>query len=428
MLSYDIESATAEAVKRIIERGGDVLAPSIARSRPIVDAVRKEGDAAVTRYAREFDGHMGDSFLVPIDTIRTAPSRISPALMSAMTESKRRIETYHSKQRLKDFEFKDTCGVFGQKVVPLGRIGIYAPGGTASYASSVLMAAVPARVAGVDEIALFTPSKSGVIDDAILAAADIVGIEEVYAIGGAQAIAAMAYGTETVRRVSKIVGPGGAIVTAAKLLVRKDCEIDFLAGPSEVLIISDSSSDPALIAAEMLAQLEHDPRAVALTVSTSAKVIEESMVLLGEMVRTAKRRAIVKASAEKGAIFLKVRSLKQAVQISNDFAPEHLLIDTRDPEALLDEVKAAGSVFLGRWSSVAFGDYCAGTNHVLPTMGMARSRSALSVYDFVRTIPYQRLTRNGAERLAPVVAEMAKAEGLPAHASAANARTGGDDK
>jgi histidinol dehydrogenase len=428
MLSYDIESMTADVVRRIIDRGGAMLDPSIARARPIVDAVRKDGDTAVTRYAREFDGHMGASFLVPVDTIRTASSRIPPALMSAMTESRRRIESYHAKQKLKGFEFKDTCGVFGQKVVPLGRIGVYAPGGTASYASSVLMAAVPARVAGVDEIALFTPSKNGVVDDAILAAADMVGIEEVYAIGGAQAIAAMAYGTETVRRVDKIVGPGGAIVTAAKLLVRKDCEIDFLAGPSEVLIISDSSSDPALIAAEMLAQLEHDPSAVALTVSTSTKVIEESMALLGEMVRTAKRRAVVKASAEKGAIFLKVRSLKQAMQISNDFAPEHLLIDTRDPEALLDEVTAAGSVFLGSWSSVAFGDYCAGTNHVLPTMGMARSRSALSVYDFVRTIPYQRLTRKGAKRLAPVVAEMAKAEGLPAHASAANARTDGDDK
>jgi len=428
MLSYDIGSVTAEAVKRIIDRGGAMIDSSIARARPIVDAVRKDGDAAVIRYAREFDGHMGDSFLVPVDTIRTASSRIPPALMSAMTESRCRIEAYHTKQRLKSFEFKDTCGVFGQKVVPLGRIGLYAPGGTASYASSVLMAAVPARVAGVDEIALFTPSKNGVVGDAILAAAAIVGIEEVYAIGGAQAIAAMAYGTETVRRVAKIVGPGGAIVTAAKLLVRKDCEIDFLAGPSEVLIISDSSSDPALIAAEMLAQLEHDPSAVALTVSTSTKVIEESKAVLGEMIRTAKRSTVVRASAEKGAIFLKVRSLKQAMQISNDFAPEHLLIDTRDSDALLDEVTAAGSVFLGRWSSVAFGDYCAGTNHVLPTMGMARSRSALSVYDFVRTIPYQRLTRKGAERLAPVVAEMAKAEGLPAHASAANARTGGDDE
>jgi histidinol dehydrogenase len=428
MLSYDIESVTAEAVRRIIDRGETVLAPSIARARPIVDAVRKGGDAAVTRYAKKFDGYMGGSFLVPVDTIRTAPSRIPPALMSAMTESRRRIEAYHLKQRLKGFEFEDACGVFGQRVVPLGRVGIYAPGGTASYASSVLMAAVPARVAGVDEIALFTPSKNGVVDDAVLAAADIVGIEEVYAIGGAHAIAAMAYGTETVRRVAKIVGPGGAIVTAAKLLVRKDCEIDFLAGPSEILIISDSSSDPAYIAAEMLAQLEHDPSAVALTISTSDKMIGDSMALLGEMIRSAKRRDVVEASAEEGAIFLKVRSLQQAMQISNDFAPEHLLIDTKDPEALLDEVTAAGSVFLGRWSSVAFGDYCAGTNHVLPTMGMARSRSALSVYDFIRTIPYQRLTRKGAERLAPVAAEMAKAEGLPAHASAANARTGGDDK
>ncbi|MDH3364962.1 MAG: histidinol dehydrogenase [Thermoplasmata archaeon] len=428
MLSYDIETVTPEEIKQIVNRGEAALESSLERARPIVETVRKDGDAAVIRYAKEFDGFGGGSFTVPPSTIRSAPSRIPSALLSAIKDSRRRIEAYHIKQKLKGFEFKDSCGVFGQKVVPLERVGIYAPGGTASYASSVLMTAVPARVAGVEEIVLCTPSKNGVVDDVVLAAASIVGIEEVYAIGGAQAIGAMAYGTETVRRVAKMVGPGGAIVTAAKLLVRKDCEIDFLAGPSEVLIITDSSTDPALVAVEMLAQLEHDPNAIALAISTSNKVIGESMNLLGGMIQKAERKDVIEVAAKKGAIFIKVRNLRQALQISNDFAPEHLVIDTRDPEALLDEVRAAGSVFLGKWSSVAFGDYCAGTNHVLPTMGMARSRSALSVYDFVRTIPYQELTRKGAERLAPVAAKMAEAEGLPAHASAANARTGGDDR
>ncbi len=428
MRSLDIESLTVDEAMRLVDRQDAALARSNERAKDIVDAVRRDGDAAVARYAKKFDGYRGGPFRVPIDAIKDAPSRVPSALMSAINESRRRLEAYHIRQKLPSFEFKDSCGVFGQKVVPLRRIGVYAPGGTASYASSVLMAAVPARVAGVSEVALFTPTKNGVVSETVIAAANAVGIDEVYAVGGAQAIAAMAYGTESIRRVDKIVGPGGSIVTAAKLLVRKDCEIDFLAGPSEILVICDSSADPALIATEMLAQLEHDPSAIALTVSTSSKVIEESMALLDEMIPTADRREILKASAESGAVFLKVRSLRQAVQFSNDFAPEHLLIDTKNPEALLNDITAAGSVFLGRWSSVAFGDYCAGTNHVLPTAGMARSRSSLSVYDFVKTIPYQRLTRKGAKRLAPVVTELAEAEGLPGHAVAANARAGGDEK
>ena len=427
MLSYDIESISEEEMDRIMRRGDTALTEALQMAGPIIDAVRLEGDAAVLRYAREYDALSSDSFVIPAGVVRKAPSRIPETLLSALEESVRRIEKYHRNQRLNEFEFRDDCGLFGQKVVPLERIGVYAPGGTASYASSVLMAAIPARVAGVNEIFLCTPSRGGAVDDAVMAAASLTGIEEVYAIGGAQCIAAMAYGTETVRKATKIVGPGGAIVTAAKLLVRKDCEIDFLAGPSEVLILSDDSSDPTLIASEMLAQLEHDVNAVALTISTSERVINESKEELARMLSKAKRRELIEKAAERGAIFLKVRSLEEALRVSNEFAPEHLMIDTERPEAALREVRAAGSVFLGRWSSVAFGDYCSGPNHVLPTGGMARSRSALSVYDFVKTVSYQQLTMKGAEKLAPAAAAMAEAEGLSAHASAAKARTRGDD-
>ena len=427
MLSYDIETVSEEEIERIMRRGDAALTEAVQVAGPIVDAIRLEGDAAVLRYAREYDALSSESFVIPAGAVREAPSRIPETLLSALEESVRRIERYHRSQRLDEFEYRDDCGLFGQKVVPLERVGVYAPGGTASYASSVLMAAIPAKVAGVDEVFLCTPPRDGEVDDVVLAAASLVGIEEVYAIGGAQCIAAMAYGTETVRKATKIVGPGGAIVTAAKLLVRRDCEIDFLAGPSEVLILSDDSSDPALIASEMLAQLEHDINAVALTVSTSEQVIHESKAELARIMSKAKRKELIERAADRGAIFLKVRSLEEALRVSNEFAPEHLIIDTERPEAVLRKVRTAGSVFLGRWSSVAFGDYCSGPNHVLPTGGTARSRSALSVYDFVKTVPYQQLTRKGAEKLAPVAAAMAEAEGLSAHASAARARTQGDD-
>lgn len=427
MLSYDIESASAEEIERVMRRGETAFEESLDRARPIVDAIRRDGDSALIRFAEEYEGFKGRSISIPNSALKRAASRIPSALLSAFKQSQRRIESYHSRQMLRGFEYEDSCGTFGQRVIPLRRVGIYAPGGTASYASSVLMAVVPAREAGVKEIVLCTPSKEGEMNDAVLAAAYLAGVDEVYAVGGAHAIAAMAYGTETIRPVLKIVGPGGAIVTAAKQIVRKDCEIDFLAGPSEVLIIADGDAEPELIAKEMLAQLEHDPNAVAMMVSTSEGVLEQSKALLDEMSQHAERRDVVKASAEKGAVFLKVRSIQQAVQISNEYAPEHLLIDVKDPDELLDKVECAGSVFLGKWSSVAFGDYCAGTNHVLPTMGTARSQSALSVYDFIRILPYQKLTEKGAERLAPTAVEMARAEGLPGHASAAIARAGGDE-
>jgi histidinol dehydrogenase len=247
-------------------------------------------------------------------------------------------------------------------------------------------------------------------------------VTEVHPVGGAQSVAALAYGTETIKRVQKIVGPGGNYVTAAKLLVRNDCEIDFLAGPSEVLVIADSGADVEAIAADMLAQLEHDPSARALLVTDSSKTIGLAKEAFERQLARAERRQVASMAAEKGAIFVLARSIEDATGFSNEYAPEHLLIDVRRPRAVLDKVRSAGSVFVGPYSSVAFGDYCSGTNHILPTRGAAAMKSALAVYDFLKVIPYQEISGKGAAQLAEIVDEIARAEGLPAHAYAANLR------
>jgi histidinol dehydrogenase len=425
MLRLEYGSMSAEDLDKVLRRGSTSMDEAVATARPIVEAVRREGDRALLRFAKKFDGFKGTAIRVPLGDAKAALSRLPSGVRSSLRLSKKRIEGYHSRQRLNGFEFKDSCGVFGQMVVPLERIGIYVPGGGASYASSVLMCAVPAKIAGVEDIVVCTPARSGKIADAVLAASYLAGAREILSVGGAHAIAAMAYGTETLQAVSKIVGPGGIVVSAAKSLVRADCEIDSIAGPSEILIIADTAAKPMLVAREMVAQLEHDPTAVAVLVSPSSRVLDKVSESLVQMMDHAERRDILRRSSAEGAVLVKVRNLSEAIEFSNMHAPEHLLIDTRDPRKLLPEVRNAGSVFLGSQSSVAFGDYCSGTNHVLPTMGTARSKSALSVYDFLKIVPYQELTQSGARQLAPVVEKLAMAEGLPNHAAAARARAGG---
>ncbi len=424
-MRYDYSSMSADDMREVLRRGGTSMDNAVTVARPIVEAVRRGGDRALMRYARKFDGFKGGSFLVTRDAMDAAISRVSSPILASLKLSKKRIQVYHKKQRLNAFEFEDSCGVFGQKVVPLERVGIYIPGGTATYATSVLMTAVPAKVAGVEEIVMCTPARNGRVEDVVLAAAFIAGVDEIYSVGGAQGIAAMAYGTESIPVVSKIVGPGGSIVSAAKMVVRSDCEIDSIAGPSEVLIIADSTAEATLVASEMVAQLEHDPAAVAVLVSPSSRLLDQTFLALKQMIGRADRKDILERSFDEGAVFLKVRNMSQAVEFSNAYAPEHLLVDTRNPRELLKSIRNAGSVFLGQISSVAFGDYCSGPNHVLPTMGTARSRSALSVYDFLKIVPYQQLSVQGAAKLAPVVAVLAEAEGLPNHAIAARLRARG---
>ena len=424
MLTYSLSDMTPDAIQSLLRREGVDLESFKTSAEKIINEVREKGDRALLKYAKEYDGFSGRSLTVSLDRIRSSRKRVPKDLLKALDVSKRRIEAFHSRQKLDAFEYRDGCGSYGQKVVPLDRVGVYAPGGTAKYMSSVLMACIPARIAGVGEISLCSPGRAGAIPDEILVAADMCGVTEIHPVGGAQSIAAMAYGTKSIKRVQKIVGPGGPYVSAAKLLVRNDCEIDFLAGPSEILVIADSSSDPESVAADMLAQLEHDTLARAVLVTTSQSLLEAVKVELRLQIKQAVRREIAEKSAKRGAIFILARSLSEAVRFSNRYAPEHLLIDVEKPRSLLRVVKNAGSVFLGSSSSVAFGDYCAGTNHILPTMGVASMKSSLSVYDFLKILPYQELNAQGAAALAPTVEAIARSEGLPAHAAAARRRAG----
>ncbi len=423
MRTYELSRMTPSQKRAVLTREGVDIAGAMALARQVVDEVRRRGDPAVLKYAKKYDSFEGTSLTFSASKIRAARERVPKRLVRAMELSKRRIEAFHRRQRLSSFSYTDQCGEFGQRVVPLQRVGVYIPAGTADYVSSVFMCCVPASIAGVDQIALCTPGKKGRVADAILAAADMCGIDEVHPVGGPQAIAALAYGTDSISRVQKIVGPGGAYVTAAKLIVRNDCEIDFLAGPSEVLVVSDGRGDPRMIASDMLAQLEHDQYARSVLVTSSRSFLESVREELGTVVKSSERREITARSAREGAVFVLADSVREAVDFSNEYAPEHLMIDTARPANILPQIRNAGSVFLGGRSSVAFGDYCSGTNHVLPTKGAASMRSALSVYDFLKIIPYQSISREGAEKLAETVDVMARAEGLPAHAEAAIIRT-----
>ncbi len=423
MLTHELRNMTADQLNAVMTRKDVDLSDAIEKVRPIVDGVRAGGDGRLVEFARSFDGFKRGPLTIPKEEICSARGRIPAGLLRALTAAKKRIERFHSKQTLKPFEFRDDCCVLGQKVVPLERVGVYVPGGTADYMSTVLMACVPARIAGVEEVALCTPGRAGRVPDAILASANLCGVTEIHPVGGAQSIAAMAYGTESIPRVQKIVGPGGAFVTAAKLLVRNDCEIDFLAGPSEILVIADARADPQMVASDMLAQLEHDPLARAVLVTDSKKIADEISRELDLQLAKAIRGEIASRAAEKGAICIITSSISEAVRFANSYAPEHLLLAVGKPGLLLDDVKNAGSVFLGNYSSVAFGDYCSGTNHILPTKGVASMRSSLSVYDFLKIIPYQSISEAGAVKLSRVVDVLARSEGLPAHAEAALIRS-----
>lgn len=396
------------------------IEPSV---RMIIDDVRQRGAQAVAEYVKKFDGAILSYFRVAEEEIARAIQKTPKKLAAALTEAARNIGKFQKKQMVSAFRIRSRTGILGQNVRPFARVGIYAPGGTANYPSSVLMGCIPAKVAGVPEIVLCTPPKAdGAIDSAVLVAADLAGATEIYKIGGVQAIAAMAYGIDEMLPVDKIVGPGNKYVTVAKRLVSADCDIEFLAGPSEILIIADDSADAEMIAYDMLAQLEHDPDAKAVLVSISEEFAKGVLAKIDELKGRLPRKKILETAVERGMTILVSGVLEDAIDFANDYAPEHLLLATRDADDVMKNICNAGSVFLGSWSSVAFGDYCAGPNHILPTMGLAEKRGALSPLDFVKLIPFQRTSRAGAQRLAGIAAEIARAEGLEAHAKAAEAR------
>ena len=390
----------------------------------IIANVRARGDAALKEYALKFDRARIDDLIVSEAEIDEALRRVDPALLDVIRRAAKNIEAFHANQKRSGFIMTAPDGVvMGQRILPLQRVGLYIPNGTASYPSTVLMNAIPAKLAGVEEIVMVSPTgPDGKIAAPILAAARIAGVDKICKTGGAQAVAALAYGTESVPRVDKIVGPGNAYVAEAKRQVYGQVAIDMIAGPSEILIISDEKSDPECLAADLLSQAEHDVMASAVLVSTSRELAEQVQAEVERQLNELPRGEIARASIENNGKILIVDNLQQALEASNRLAPEHLELCVEDPFSLLDGVKNAGSVFLGRNCPESLGDYLAGPNHTLPTMGTARFSSPLSVDDFVKKTAYTYYTAQALKNVRDDIAVFARAEGLEAHARAALTR------
>jgi histidinol dehydrogenase (EC 1.1.1.23) len=394
------------------------------RVREIINTVKSRGDKALLDYTARFDGVKlsKKNLQVSKAEIETAWSYTSSEDKKSLNLAKERIEKFHRQELTHSWKIAGTGGeALGQKVVPLEKVGIYVPGGKASYPSSVLMSAIPARVAGVSEIIMVTPPSAEGINPFTLAAARICGIKKIFQVGGAQAIAALAYGTETIPQVDKIVGPGNIFVAMAKKMVSGEVGIDMIAGPSEILVIADGSARPEFIAADLLSQAEHDEEAQVILMTPSqalaARVQEKIMTRMQKL----PRKEILRKALKNGLIII-TKSLSHAVALANTVAPEHLLLAVKDPYRLFEKVKNAGSVFLGHFSPVAAGDYLAGPNHVLPTSGTARFSSPLGVYDFVKFISFTHLNQAQLKKLGNDIMRLARIEGLEAHARSVELR------
>ncbi len=417
---YDINKIPlSEILKRENTASGveDIVADIIAD-------VKENGDSALFKYAEKFDKASLSSLEVAKEEIEEAVASVEPRFLEILKEAAENIAIYHKEQLNSGFEIKKSNGiVLGQRVIPVDRAGLYVTGGTAAYPSTVLMDAIPAKIAGVKELCITTPpSKDGKVNPVILAAASIAGVDRIFKIGGAQAIAALAFGTESVPKVDKIVGPGNVFVAEAKRQVYGTVSIDMIAGPSEILVIADGSCNPRYVAADLLSQAEHDKNASAVLVTDSEKLAKEVAEELERQVAELPRLEIARASIDNNGKIIIVDSIETAVEISNEIAPEHLEICVDEPFKYLDKVRHAGSIFLGKMCPEALGDYFSGTNHTLPTSGTARFSSPLSVDDFVKKSAYSYYTENALYEVAEKVAFFAEKEGLSAHARSAMVR------
>jgi histidinol dehydrogenase len=392
----------------------------------ILAAVRQRGDAALLEYTRRFDHVEADSVQaleIPRESWQTALDSLPPAQRAALEAAAGRVRAYHQRQRGETWTYTEADGtVLGQKITPLDRVGLYVPGGKAAYPSSVLMNAIPAKVAGVAELIMVTPTPGGVRNAMVLAAAAIAGVDRVYAIGGAQAVGALAYGTATIPAVDKIVGPGNAYVAAAKRRVFGTVGIDMIAGPSEILIICDGSTPADWIAMDLFSQAEHDELAQAILLCPDAAYLDEVAASIERQLPGMPRAGILQESLGKRGALIRVRDLDEACDIANHIAPEHLEISTADPQRWADRIRHAGAIFMGRYASESLGDYCAGPNHVLPTSRTARFSSPLGVYDFQKRSSLIQVSQQGAQTLGRIAAELAYGEGLQAHAASAEYR------
>jgi len=386
----------------------------------VLKDIKFRGDDAVREYTKKFDGVYLDEFLVKKEEIKKAFEFIDDGFLESISIAVNNIRAFSQKQlsSLGEFRFANEYGVFGQKIVPLNRVGIYIPGGKYPLLSTVLMAVIPALVAGVRDIVLFSPpSFNRSINPYILAVADYLGVTEIYKIGGIQAIGCMAYGTETIKKVDKIFGPGNKYVSAAKKFVYGDVGVDLIAGPSETLIVGDEFSNVDFIVRDMVAQAEHDEEAIAILITTSRVLAEKVNIKLSKIDNKAARKSL-----EKNGIIFISEDIQECIDFCNEFGPEHLQLMIKNPYKYIDKFINYGSLFIGEYSGEVFGDYCSGTNHILPTSGNSRFSSGLSVFDFVNIRSYQELTNKGVRKLIRVASLMAEKEGLKGHKDAAEIR------
>ncbi|MGM9603866.1 MAG: histidinol dehydrogenase [Faecousia sp.] len=396
----------------------------------IIQDVRRRGDAALLEYTRRFDKAALSSLQVTEEEFREALSSFDPKLKEVLQRAATNISKFHTRQKRNSFILSDEDGiVMGQKVIPVDRAGLYVPGGTAAYPSTVLMDALPAKIAGVKEVVMVTPPNAqGKVNPAILAAARIAGVDKIFKVGGAQAIAALAYGTESIPKVDKIVGPGNAFVAEAKRQVYGQVSIDMIAGPSEILIVSDGKTNPRYAAADLLSQAEHDKLASAVLVTDSMELAKAVQKELEIQIPQLERSEIARASIDHNGKIIVADNLGQAIEIANEIAPEHLELCVEQPFDDLSKIRHAGSVFLGRNCPEALGDYLAGPNHTLPTSGTAKFSSPLSVDDFVKKMQYTYYTKDALAKVAGDIAYFARAEGLTGHARSALIRTEEENK
>ncbi|WP_425316429.1 histidinol dehydrogenase [Stutzerimonas chloritidismutans] len=395
----------------------------------IIKAVRERGDAALVELTQRFDGlqvaSMAD-LILPRARLEQALERITPEQREALEIAADRVRSYHERQKQDSWTYTEADGtVLGQKVTPLDRAGLYVPGGKASYPSSVLMNAIPAKVAGVPEVVMVVPTPRGELNELVLAAACIAGVDRVFTIGGAQAVAALAYGTESVPPVDKIVGPGNIYVATAKRHVFGKVGIDMIAGPSEILVVCDGQTDPDWIAMDLFSQAEHDEDAQSILVSPDAAFLDRVAESIARLLPTLERADIARTSIEGRGALIQVADMQQAIDVANRIAPEHLELSVAEPEQWLPQIRHAGAIFMGRYTAEALGDYCAGPNHVLPTSGTARFSSPLGVYDFQKRSSIINCSAEGASTLGRVASVLARGESLTAHARSAEYRIKG---
>ena len=389
----------------------------------IIENVRANGDAALREYSEKFDGVKLDDFKVDQSIIDAAWDNLPEDLKHALLVAKKNITEFHSREIEQGFVDMDTPGITrGQKVTPLARVGLYVPGGTAAYPSTIMMTALPAKIAGVKEIIMVTPPQKDGINPAVLGAAKLAGVDVVYQVGGAQGVAALAYGTEQIPKVDKIVGPGNIYVATAKRQVFGQVDIDMIAGPSEIGVIADESANPVHLAADLLSQAEHDPRARAIMVTNSEKLANLVSDEVERQLSQLPRESIARPAIENNSYIAVMDSVEDMFTVMNEVAPEHLEIQLPDPMEYMSMVENAGSVFLGRYASEPLGDYVGGTNHVLPTSGTAKFSSPLGVYDFVKRISFTQFSRERLQEVAKDITTLARTEGLEAHARAIEVR------